>query len=240
MIAMLAQTVIAVGASSETSVTKLQVLEKALEQARILEDIHSIKAQLGECLHSVRGEAQRQKAEGKVMLENLQHELVQSQELASGSPHVSLDPATGLPDKGEAERRLNEAVASPEPKFLLRAVVNRVHAVNARFGYAIGDQVLAAAAEHIRGALSAEDKVFRWQGPALLAVLNRKEAIDSVRSEVRRFAERKLQKTFMIGSRSVLLPISTSWAIFPLIPPMDALMRKIEIFTAAQVSHENV
>jgi GGDEF domain-containing protein len=119
-------------------------------------------------------------------------------------------------------------------------VVNRVQAVNARFGYSIGDQVLAAAAQQFREGLAAHDKIFRWQGPALLAVLNRNQEIDSIRSEVRRFAEKKKEKTFLIGSRSVLLPISTSWTVLPVGQTYDVLMRKIEIFTAAQVAHDYV
>ncbi len=120
------------------------------------------------------------------------------------------------------------------------AVVNRVQAVNARFGYAIGDQVLAIAAQQIRAALSADDKVCRWQGPALLAILTRPENLMTVRDEIRRFADKKLEKTFVVGTRSVLLPISTSWTVFPIAAPVEALLRKIEIFTAAQISHDYV
>lgn len=240
MIAMLTQTVIAVGASSETSVARLQEIEKALEQARMLEDIHSIKAQLGECLLSVRGEAQRQKADAQVVLDSLQQEVAQSQELlAGGTGAMSRDRATGLPDKTEAERALRQATASSD-MFVLIAVVNRVQAVNARFGYAIGDQVLAVAAEHFRAALSADDRVFRWHGPALLALLSRPGEIGLVRNEVRRFIEKKLDQTFIIGSRAVLLPISASWTVFPILPPVEAMLRKIEIFTSAQVLHDYV
>jgi GGDEF domain-containing protein len=241
MINMLTQTVIAVGASSVTSAARLKEIEKTIEQARILEDIHSVKAQLGECLNGLRGEAERQKSEGQLMIDNLQQELAYSKEMTGSSPGVSLDSATGLPDKSQADRHLREAVAAPEHMYLLIAVVNRVQAVNARFGYTVGDRVLAATAEHFRGALSSSgDRLFRWQGPCLLALLNRNEDVSIIRSEIRRFAEKKIDKTFVVGSRSVLLPISTSWTVLPVAPPLDALLRKIEIFTAAQVSHDYV
>jgi len=239
MITMLTQTVIAVGANSETSVAGLQGIEKALEEARMLEDVRVVKAHLGECLQSVRGEALRQKEEGKAALESIQQELAQSRERMGGfSVGSNLDSATGLPGKMEGERELHEALASPGTKFLLLAVINRLEAVNARFGFAIGDQVLALAAEHFRGALHAEDKLYRWNGPAFVAVISRTADIGSVREEVRRFADKKLEKIFVIGSRSVLLPISASWAIFPIVQPIDALLRKVEIFTAAQISHD--
>lgn len=239
MISMLTQTVIAVSANSETSVAGLQGIEKSLEEARMLEDVRVVKAHLGECLHSVRGEALRLKEEGKAALESIQLELAQSQERLGGfSVGSHLDTATGLPGKVEAERGLHEAVASPGTKFLLLAVINRWEAVNARFGFAIGDQVLAIAVEHFRGALPAEDKLYRWNGPALLGVMSRTADIGVVRDEVRRFADKKLEKIFVIGARSVLLPISASWAIFPLVQPIDALRRKVEIFITAHLSHD--
>jgi GGDEF domain-containing protein len=238
MIGMLTETVIAVGSGTENSVTSLQEIEKSIEQVRLLEDIHSIKAQLGICLEGVRGETQRQKDQGKVLLEKLEKELAQTRR--SGSTVVNLDQVTHLPDKTAAEARLREAVGAVDLSFLVLAVVNRVHAVNARFGYAIGDEVLAEAAQHFRESLSNEDQLFRWQGPALVAILKREESIDAVREELRRFADKKIDKTFMFGARSILLPISTSWTVFLIESPLDALIRKVETFTAAQLSSDYV
>lgn len=240
MITMLTQTMIAVGASSETSLAGLQEIEKALENTRLVEDIQLVRAQLGECLKSVREESQRQKTNGKSALENIPVELAQSLLCLGGlSMGVNPDPVTGLPGEGQAEKGLQEAAAAPGAKFLLIAVVNRLHAVSARFGSGIGDQVLAVAAAHFRGALPAEDVLYRWHGPTFVAILNRAAAIDSVRAEVRRFADKKLEKNFLIGSRSVSLPIATNWTILPIVQPLDALLRKVEIFTATQLSHDN-
>ena len=107
MITMLTQTVIAVGTNSETSVAGLQEIEKALEATRVVEDVRVVKAQLGECLNSVRGEAVRQKAEGKATLANIQRELTQSQERMGGmAVGPTLDPATGLPGKARSRERI--------------------------------------------------------------------------------------------------------------------------------------
>jgi GGDEF domain-containing protein len=240
MLTMLTQTVIAVGASSEMSVGRLHDIEKSLDQTRMVEDIHVLKSQLGECLQSVRGEALRQKAQGKIALESMQHDLVQSQDRLGGLSISNVDEVTGLPDQLEAEKELQSAAASPDPKFLLLAVINRLQAITTRFGSSIGDQVLAAAARHFRSALPPEDRLYRWHGPVLVAVLRRTTAIDSVRNEVRRFADQKLEETVAIGTRSVSLPISASWTVFPIVPPLDALLRKLETFTAAQAPHEHL
>jgi hypothetical protein len=59
-----------------------------------------------------------------------------------------------------------------------------------------------------------------------------------VRTEIRRFAEAKLEKTAEVGNRTVLLPISASWSIFAVTPPLEELLKKMEAFTAAQASRE--
>jgi GGDEF domain-containing protein len=243
MIGMLTRTVIAVGTSSETSVARLQEIEKTMERARFLDHIRSVKAQLGDCLERVRGEAERHKAEGKALVETLQQQLADSKDLSAGASWlVNLDPATGLADKAEAQRALEQVANSQEVSgmFVLIAVVNRMQAVNARFGYAIGDQILGMVAEYFRRSLPTEDKLYRWQGPALLGILSRKVSLTLVRHEIRRFAEARLEKTFVVGERSIMLPVSTSWTVFPLIGPAEAMLRRIEIFTSAQVAHDYV
>jgi GGDEF domain-containing protein len=241
MVSMLTQTLITVGASGDSSVAKLQDIEKSIERARMLEDIQLLKLRLGECLETVREEAMRQKTEGQSALENLKKELETSRErIGTVTTAVDLDAATGLPSKKEALKAIQAAVASPDSRFLAIAVVSRVQAVNARFGYAVGDRMLAAFAEHFQGNLGAGDQVFRWHGPALIALLERGDELEAVRTEIRRFAETKLEKTVEVGSRTVMLPISATWSIFQVTQPLEELLKKMEAFTAAQVPREYV
>ena len=189
----------------------------------------------------MRIEALRQKTDGQTTLESLQRELETSRErVGSVAAAVDLDSATGLPSKKEAMKALQAAADLPRNKFLAIAVVSRVQAVNARFGYAIGDHVLAAFAEHFRGNLGASDHVFRWHGPALVALLERECPLEAVRTEIRRFAEVKLEKTVEVGARTVMLPISATWTIIPVASPLEELLKKLEAFTAAQISRDFV
>ena len=75
MVSMLTQTVITIGASGESSLTKLQDIEKSIEQVRMLEDMQLLKLRLGECLEAVREETLRQKTDGQSTLETLKREL---------------------------------------------------------------------------------------------------------------------------------------------------------------------
>jgi len=235
--AMLTEAVIAVGEHDEACVVRLQQIDKSLNQALKVTDIRLLKSQLGECLAMVREETLRQKADRAVTLEKLKLQLVQS----LAEPHVSstpsLDPVTGLPDSLEANRELERAIARSD-SYALLIIVNRLQAINARFGYAMGDKVLGVAARHFRASLSATDKLYRWQGPALLGILRRPGDVESLSSEVRHFADVKLERTFEVSGRSILLPISANWTILPIVAPVETLIRKIEIFTAAQSPRE--
>jgi len=235
MVSMLTQTVISIGSSGEASVNKLQDIEKSIEHARVVDDMQLLKLRLGECLEAVREEALRQKTDGQSTLDTLKKELDTSRDrVRSVAAGADLDAATGLPGKKEAIKAIQTAVASPHNKFLAIAVVGRLQAVNARFGNVIGDQVLATFVEHFKKHLLA-DRVFRWQGPAMIAVLEREGRLDKVCAEIRAFADAKLEKTVEVGARTVMLPISANWTIFPVSPPVEALLKKLDAFTAAQI-----
>ncbi len=239
MVAMLTQTIITIGASSEHSVSRLQNIEKSIESTQAVEDIQILKLRLSECLEAVREEAMRQQKDGQAALENLKKELESSQELAgSFKPQPELDRTTGLPGKSEADRAIRHAIESPRGKFLVIAVCSRVQAVNARFGYAVGDKILAVFAEHFKKGLAASDQLFRWQGPAIVALIERAERIERVRTEIRQFADTRFERTVEVGQRTVLIPISAIWSIYPVAPPLDAFLKQLDVFTAAQVSRD--
>ena len=151
---------------------------------------------------------------------------------------AEMDAATGLPGKEEAERAIRRAVGSPAHKFLVVAVCSRVQAVNARFGHSVGDRVVAALAQHFRKSLSVRDQIYRWTGPTLVALLERADRIEQIRAEIRNFADTRMDKTMEIGQRTVLIPISAAWVVFPVLPPIDVFLKQIDIFTAAQLPRE--
>jgi hypothetical protein len=72
----------------------------------------------------------------------------------------------------------------------------------------------------------------------VVALLERAERIERVRTEIRQFADIRFEKTIEVCQRTVLIPISAIWAIYPLAPPVDAFLKQLEVFTAAQVSRD--
>ena len=232
MVSMLIETTIKVGAHSDVSVAKLREIAQALAQAGMASDIQHLGPQLSECLTTVLEETQRRKADSEVAIAKLE------QDLGASRQQKALDTVTGLPGKKEAELALRSAVSSPGGKFVLIAVVSRVNAINARFGYTAGDRILSLCAKHFRSGLASSDQLYRWQGPAFLAILSRDKRIDQVRSEIRCFADASVQETVQLGSREVSIQVSTNWSITQPSPPYEALQRKIETFTAAQVPRD--
>jgi len=47
-----------------------------------------------------------------------------------------------------------------------------------------------------------------------------------------------VQETVQLGNREVSIQVSTNWSITQPSPPYEALQRKIETFTAAQVPRD--
>ena len=95
-------------------------------------------------------------------------------------------------------------------------VVDRVQLVKMRFGGDVGDEVLLTFAQKLAQGLASADRCYRWSGPALLVILERRHSLSVVRSEIGRMAPAKMDRTFQVGSRSVLIPISCSWTVAPL------------------------
>jgi GGDEF domain-containing protein len=240
IISMLTRTVISIGAGSDGSVQRLQEIGHQLEKAVELEDVQQLKVRLDDCLGHLREETERQKTEAVGVVTALQREIATTQERASAiSLAQDVDPATGLLIQDAAETLFQEVVRKPGKRYVVTAVVNRMQPINARFGHAVGNQVLRTFKEFFEKQLSPGDRLFRWGGPAVIALLERAEPLDSVRTEVRRMLDKPINnKMFEVGGREVLIPVSAAWSVFMLIPPATTASKQIQTFIASQGTHD--
>ena len=230
IISMLTQTMISISDSGERTATRLQDIEKQLVSAAMIEDVRILKHRLGECLESIREERKSQNEQATKMVQSLQKTIESAPKLEKSA---GVDTATGLPDRAAAEAALAECAAANEPAYTLIFIADRVQLINARFGYSAGDEVLKTIQTHVRKGLKPEDRLFRWRGPSFLALLKRSDPVDCVRAEISRIVGTRLQKTFDIGNRSVLLPIGMQWALFPVSSSSRLLVHKIDNFVAS-------
>ncbi len=106
----------------------------------------------------------------------------------------SLDPLTGLPNKVAAENAILGLNANPEGAFLVVVYVQRMAHFNARLGDKLGNELLFLTTQKIANALlRPDDQMFRWRGPAFVALLRRPDTLVEVKREVKRVLSTRFQ-----------------------------------------------
>ena len=237
MISMLAQTVISISGGSELSTEALLHIKHELEQAAALEDVEKLKLRLGECLKTVCDETTRQKRDTEAIVIELQRNVQRVQ--SSTGPNSDIDPVTALPRASSAKAAFAEGLNSIGRKYIVMMVVDRLQLINARFGGAVGDQVIRTLQKYVESNVVAHgDLLFRWTGPALVALIARQESIDQVRSSLKRLLDKRIENEFDVGGRLALIPLTVAWSVIALIPPAANLPSYIDKFVAAQLPRD--
>jgi GGDEF domain-containing protein len=237
MVGMLTKAMATYASGSETGVARLQTIERQLQKASMVEDFQTARLRLSECLEGLRGEIVRQKEHSARAVSEMRTELVKSQErLAPSVPppreEHRTDTVTGLPGRSGAETLLLEISQGNRPVYAVLLVVERLELINMRFGYSAGDQVLLMVSQHVAQHLSRSDALFRWSGPSLLALLERRGPPKDVREEVERVAGQRLEKTVTVVGRTILLPVAINSVIFPVADyrPVQLLFQQFDLF----------
>jgi GGDEF domain-containing protein len=136
---------------------------------------------------------------------------------AQAAPPLAVvsDPCTGLPAKSEAEAAL-QRVAGSSQSYIAVFYAHRMNLINARFGEEIGNEIILFCSQHIATTLiRPADLLFRWSGPAFVAILEREESPPAVAGEVRRVVSAPLSRFFDNSSRTMYLPIRLTGETFP-------------------------
>lgn len=241
MISMLTQTMVSIGAGSETSAERLQAIEKEIARAVVIEDVQTLKLRLADCLKNLREEVVRQKAQAQEQARQLLRDVEHARDCVQDPPDVDgeIDSATGLRTRSAAKTAFHAALQTGGRKYVVTAVVNRIQSVNRHFGYAVGDQLLKKFSDLFGATLAKNDRLFRWRGPALVALLEREESIHAVQAEIRRISSKRIEGVLEVGE-GALLPVSASWLVLALDSSAADMAKAIEKFIASQVQiHED-
>jgi GGDEF domain-containing protein len=119
--------------------------------------------------------------------------------------------------KADAEAAIRRALEGDAQGYVAMFYLHRMHLINARFGDAIGNQVILFCSQHIATHLTgATDALFRWRGPGFVALLERSDSALAVASEVQRFTSMPLSRFFETPSRTVYLPIKLTGEVLAL------------------------
>ena len=239
IINMMLHTVASIAGESTSGGEKLREIGDQLERASAIGDLDTLKAHIGESLAAFRKETLRQKQLTDTLIGELRQQVLQgNQGPAEALAAAELDTATGLPPKSACLATMHSTVAAGKRRYLVPLVVSRVQSVNARFGHEIGDQVLRRLGRIVSENMLPDDKVFRWSGPALVVVSESAETLEQLRVRIKRLMEKQFDETFDVRGRSVIIPISASWAAFRLVTTVAMAEGQIQTFIASQGGRE--
>jgi len=234
MVAMLTRTMAAITSGSQSSISRLQEIEATLQTASQLEDFHTAKIRMSECLDVLGKEIVRHRSESAKQVSEM-HSAVQG--LCSRTAHTAeelarKDPLTKLPERAGAEVALAAVVKESRLVFAAVFATDRLDLINARFGRAVGDDVLVFFCLHVAQALKEGDRLYRWTGPAILAILHRNASLPSVREDMNGLFAKRLTMNVTSENRSVLLAVPAKWMVFAAqeIRPLPRLIQSIDAF----------
>jgi len=132
-----------------------------------------------------------------------------TQNRAAADPRI--DPCTGLSGRSEAEKAIRKQIAGGRHIWAVILILQRLPAINARFGRSVGDQLLITEARHLEEQFKENDRLFRWIGPSFVALLHRPSPPEAVRSEVNGMCLSRFHATVVLDSRTVFIPLSVRW-----------------------------
>jgi GGDEF domain-containing protein len=140
------------------------------------------------------------------------------------------EPVTGLATRSQAEEALAGAWQTDPPSYVAVMAMDRLRIFNMRFGHSVGDEVIRYYGEFLRERLRPEDRMFRWSNAALLVLLPRPNRLEIVRDEIGRLMDVRCEHTVQTASRTILLPITARWTVFPSMAAPRLLIHKIDAF----------
>lgn len=227
---------------SEHLAERLGELEDQIEEAANIGAVRVLRFRLTEYLQQVRDRTLRQRERMAEALTQLREQLEIAHGLRSsqsGNAAAAPDKLTGLQARGCAERALAAALDAGVPGYAVLFVMDSLHVINSRYGYSTGDQMLHVVCDHLASRLSPGDRLFRWTGPAFIALMERVESVAEIEEEITRIGLDQLKVTVQIGNGSVSLPISTVPLLLPLtgVKSLPDLARRVDAFIGEQARH---
>ena len=215
------------------AVEGLSRIGEEVEHSTGFKDLQSLKLYLGRCFTSLRLEMEREKTASRALISKLQIEIENLREAEQKQHQRAFEPGMETRPK-DCMTAIRQAIERGTRHYAVVMVVNRVQPINARFGREAGDRMLTRFKEYVRGQLTPADELFRYTGPAMVAILERPDDFHNVRAVVRRMLDVPLEENYEVSGRSVLIPISAAWSVFMLSASAESTEKQIQTFIATQ------
>ena len=232
------RTVADIHSNGAGSLVNLRAMEQQVLRASSASSLAECRLQLIECLASLREESKRQRQQSTQMVSRLHSELNHGNNPLTRAHQAGNDPVSGLPSRPDAEGIIAELYkGSHTNTFAVLFSVHRIHIINTKYGYAAGDQVMRAFLNHLRIYLTIVDELFRWSGPAFLAIAHRPAGMDHFRTEIGKILGKRFEQELALPNRTALLPVSASALIIELAKESSAVavIKKLDDFGLANI-----
>jgi GGDEF domain-containing protein len=218
-IALLTEALLEVARTDAETLVAFKEIERDLASAPGVEGLRSAREKLTHAVEAVRDEVSNPL--GKC-----------------GIPRGDVDSSTGLPDYGFAAGAIADIWHCRDDYYAAIFAAERLETINLRFGFQAGDQVLQVLSDHVMKLLGRDDKLFRWRGPCIMALLRRGVSEAQLAADLSRQSPARMEHALTLGDREVILTLSTSWNLFPLnaFNGIDELLGQMNTFAAGRLS----
>jgi GGDEF domain-containing protein len=192
--------------------------EKALERKPHGEELREFNSRLKESLSNLSAEsAERRKTFAELSQASAHPQSSAQAQLQAGLGNLEeMDPITGLPGMAGAELAIAGVLAAPAGSYLGIFTVERLNAVNARYGFGTGDRLMLEFAQELAQHFSGSDRLFRWRGPTMMALVKRTGRVLDVRTEMGRLASAKRDTALNLQGREVYMSIAVRSTVISL------------------------
>jgi len=207
------ETITYLSESRTRSVHHLQFVSRELEQAAQIDDIRLLRSRIMSCLDVVREETVRLQSEAVARSQEVREQIglaTSASEVPPPPRFGMMDTVTGLPARRSAERAISETLQTAGQAAIAAFVVTRLSAINSKYGRAVGDEVMLRVANHFAQHLSSDTLLYRWSGPALVALMTVHENAEAIQRAWNKAAAVKQEISLETKERSVFVVVETS------------------------------
>jgi GGDEF domain-containing protein len=231
MLAMLADTVTDLSDQTDSSVARLQGIERQILRASELEDTRVLRTHLESCLAALREAAAHQRSSSAATLERLQHHIGKSRQRDTEKPRDwdSGDTGTDL-----VPEPLDDAAPTAANSYVAAFKLQRAEHIASRFGEDARHRMLSLIGTRLKGALGPQDRLLRWKGQSFVMFLSTVEALGEVRSRLSEIVAAAGQQYIEVGRKSALLSVGVDWILFPQAqcPTLETVFTELDAFLA--------
>lgn len=223
-------------AASDSSLQQLDQIRAELAQAVDPRDLQASKKRLDACLRQIAEEIrhhQEQSASGLATITALSDGL--DDRLAHTSRRRA-DSTSAL--RLRAEEVLANVAGGSVPSVAVVCALNRLKQIKLRFGQQACDELIEHCSTYLSSGLNPEAGLFRWNDVAFVAILQRAEPFIRIRRDVQRLHTCQQVVEISFSGRTVLMPNSIAWTMFPAVRPVDGLVQQIDAFIEGQTRED--